>query len=64
MSEPTAADRRAWGSGELDPDAYLKRTGYRGPLEPTADTLRELHRPHHLPAKHPSVCSPAIDKAT
>ncbi len=23
----------AWSSGELDLDAYLERTGYRGPLE-------------------------------
>jgi N-hydroxyarylamine O-acetyltransferase len=36
----------AWGSGELDLGAYLERTGYRGPLEPTAATLRELHRCH------------------
>jgi N-hydroxyarylamine O-acetyltransferase len=35
-----------WSSGELDLDAYLTRTGYNGPLEPTADTLRELHRRH------------------
>jgi N-hydroxyarylamine O-acetyltransferase len=37
----------AWGSSELDLDAYLARTGYRGPLEPSAATLRELHR-HHV----------------
>lgn len=36
----------AWGSAELDLDAYLERTGYRGPLEPTAATLRALHRCH------------------
>jgi N-hydroxyarylamine O-acetyltransferase len=36
----------AWNSGELDLDAYLDRTGYRGPLDPTADTLRGLHRRH------------------
>jgi N-hydroxyarylamine O-acetyltransferase len=36
----------AWGSAELDLDAYTERTGYRGPLEPTAATLRELHRRH------------------
>src|SRR5208283_3393007 len=39
----------AWSSGELDLDAYLERTGYRGPLEPTAATLRELNR-HHVQA--------------
>ena len=39
----------AWSSGELDLDAYLERTGYRGPLEPTAAVLRELHR-HHVQA--------------
>ncbi len=39
----------AWSSGELDLDAYLERTGYRGPLEPTAATLRELHR-HYVQA--------------
>jgi N-hydroxyarylamine O-acetyltransferase len=36
----------AWGSGELDLGAYLERTGYRGPLDPTAATLRDLHRRH------------------
>jgi N-hydroxyarylamine O-acetyltransferase len=35
-----------WSSDELDLDAYLERTGYNGPLEPTAGTLRELHRRH------------------
>lgn len=35
-----------WGSHQLDLGAYLKRTGYRGPLEPSATTLRELHRCH------------------
>ncbi len=34
----------AWGSAELNLGAYLNRTGYRGPLEPTAATLRDLHR--------------------
>ena len=38
-----------WGSGKLDLDAYLERTGYHGPLEPTAATLRALHR-HHVEA--------------
>ena len=36
----------AWGSAELNLGAYLNRTGYRGPLEPTAATLRDLHRCH------------------
>jgi N-hydroxyarylamine O-acetyltransferase len=35
-----------WSSGDLDLDAYLERTGYRGPLESTAATLAELHRCH------------------
>lgn len=29
-------------------DAYLDRIGYRGPREPTAETLRQLHRGHML----------------
>ena len=36
----------AWGSAKLNLGAYLNRTGYRGPLEPTAATLRDLHRCH------------------
>jgi N-hydroxyarylamine O-acetyltransferase len=35
-----------WGSQQLDLGAYLQRTGYRGPLEPSAAALRELHRCH------------------
>ncbi len=30
----------------VDVDAYLARIGYRGPREPTAATLRTLHRAH------------------
>ncbi len=30
----------------VDLDAYLGRIGYEGPLEPTPDTLRDLHRAH------------------
>ena len=47
----TAATRRA---GErlkeqlLDTDAYLERINYKGPLEPTAETLRRLHFAHLL----------------
>lgn len=37
-----------WGSAGLDLDAYLARIGYAGPLEPTAATLRALHRAHVL----------------
>src|SRR5207302_11148630 len=29
-------------------EAYLKRMNYRGPLAPTAATLRELHKAHLL----------------
>ena len=32
----------------MDVGAYLDRIGYRGPIEPTADTLRALHRQHML----------------
>jgi N-hydroxyarylamine O-acetyltransferase len=32
----------------LDIDAYLERIDYRGPLEPTAETLRRLHFAHLL----------------
>lgn len=35
-----------WESELLDLPAYLKRTGYDGTLEPTAATLRALHRAH------------------
>lgn len=35
-----------WGGSELDLRAYLQRVGYRGPLTPTAETLRALHRAH------------------
>ena len=32
----------------LDVEAYLRRIDYRGRLDPTADTLRALHRAHML----------------
>jgi N-hydroxyarylamine O-acetyltransferase len=32
----------------MDIDKYLKRIGYRGSREPTAETLRQLHRAHLL----------------
>ena len=32
----------------MDTGAYLKRIGYKGPLAPTAETLRELHVAHLL----------------
>jgi N-hydroxyarylamine O-acetyltransferase len=35
-----------WGGAELDLDAYLARIGYEGPLEPSPETLRALHRAH------------------
>lgn len=35
-----------WGSERLDVQEYLSRVGYEGPLAPTADTLRALHRAH------------------
>jgi len=36
-----------WGSDALDLDAYLDRVGYGGQLDPSADTLNELHS-HHV----------------
>ncbi len=41
-----APGERLWGSQQLDLGAYLRRTGYRGPLEPGVAALRELHRCH------------------
>jgi N-hydroxyarylamine O-acetyltransferase len=35
-----------WSVGVLDLDAYLKRTGYAGPLAPTEATLAGLYRAH------------------
>src|SRR5918995_2554428 len=32
----------------MDVDAYLERIDYRGPLAPTAETLRRLHVAHLL----------------
>ncbi len=32
----------------MDIKAYLDRIDYHGPLEPTAETLRQLHRAHML----------------
>src|SRR5919107_4778825 len=32
----------------MDVNAYLERIGYRGPLAPTAETLRRLHVAHLL----------------
>src|SRR5919205_541160 len=32
----------------MNVDAYLRRIDYRGPLEPTAETLRQLHVAHLL----------------
>jgi N-hydroxyarylamine O-acetyltransferase len=35
-----------WSVGKLDLDAYLGRTGYTGPAEPSEATLMALHRAH------------------
>ncbi|MFJ5266342.1 arylamine N-acetyltransferase [Streptomyces sp. NPDC088387] len=44
---PDGVDRSPeWESGHLDLPAYLGRTGYAGPLEPTTEALRALHRAH------------------
>jgi N-hydroxyarylamine O-acetyltransferase len=37
-----------WESDRLDVDTYLGRLGITGPLAPTAETLRLLHRAHVL----------------
>ncbi|GAA1551137.1 MULTISPECIES: arylamine N-acetyltransferase family protein [Streptomyces] len=37
-----------WQADKLDVGAYLDRLGVEGPLEPTAQTLRRLHRAHAL----------------
>ncbi|WP_018680793.1 arylamine N-acetyltransferase family protein [Actinokineospora enzanensis] len=39
-------DDTEWQVERLDLDAYLTRIGVRGPLPPTADTLRALSRAH------------------
>ena len=50
----------------METDAYLERIGYRGSREPTAETLRDLHRAHLLtvpfenldiPLGHPIILS-------
>ncbi len=50
----------------MEKDAYFKRIGFDGPLEPTAEVLRQLHRAHMLavpfenldiPLGHPIVLS-------
>ena len=54
-------------------DAYLERIGYHGPREPTAETLRAVHRAHvyavpfenldiHLGRFIPIAVAPAFDK--
>jgi len=40
------AETDEWSAGKLDLDAYLRRIGYAGPLEPSAETLAALHRAH------------------
>jgi N-hydroxyarylamine O-acetyltransferase len=35
-----------WDVEQLDLEAYLRRIGHDGPLEPTAETLAALHREH------------------
>jgi N-hydroxyarylamine O-acetyltransferase len=35
-----------WSVGQLDVDAYLRRTGYSGPTEPTEASLAALYRAH------------------
>lgn len=42
---------------KLDTAAYLDRIGYRGPIQPTLDTLRRLHLAHlqHVPFENLSI---------
>src|ERR1700750_2174254 len=51
-------------NSSMQPERYLQRIRYEGPLEPTLEVLRELHRAHMLsvpfenldiPAKRPIV---------
>jgi N-hydroxyarylamine O-acetyltransferase len=35
-----------WSVGKLDVDAYLRRIGYSGPLEPSEASLTALYRRH------------------
>jgi N-hydroxyarylamine O-acetyltransferase len=44
MTENTLASE--WGVERVDLTAYLRRIGHRGPLDPTVETLRALHRAH------------------
>ena len=48
MTTQIAPDQQIseWGCERLDVDAYLSRIGDHGPLTPTGDTLRRLHRAH------------------
>ncbi len=49
-TEPTPPDDATvtdeWSVGNLDLDAYLRRIGYDGPLDPSHATLAALHRAH------------------
>jgi N-hydroxyarylamine O-acetyltransferase len=47
MTETMRAQSAAeWDVGTLGLDAYLARIGHRGPIDPTAAVLRELHHAH------------------
>ncbi len=41
-----STDRDEWSVGALDLDAYLRRVGYTGPLDPSGTTLDALYRAH------------------
>ena len=45
-TDATLAHTSEWGIERLDVGAYRERVGYDGDLEPTAETLRRLHRAH------------------
>lgn len=46
MTAAVAEKSSEWGGELLDLDAYLRRVGFRGEPEATAETLRALHRAH------------------
>jgi len=45
-AETTTAASDEWSVRNLDLDAYLRRIGYDGPLDPSHATLAALHRAH------------------
>ncbi|WP_229870110.1 arylamine N-acetyltransferase family protein [Streptomyces phaeofaciens] len=46
VGQQTVRPDPQWGGDLLDLDAYLRRTGYDGPLDTSVETLFALHRAH------------------